>query len=103
MSPTRAAAADTAGADLQVGDACAMPYPDGSFDTVLSLLMLHFVPRATDAVAEMRRVARPGAVVAATVWDARGGMVAQRMFLDTAAMLDPEADRLRARGSACGR
>ena len=87
---------DTAGADLRVGDACAMPYADGGFDAVLSLLMLHFVPRAADAVAEMRRVARSGAVVAATVWDGRGGMVAQRMFLDTAAMLDPEADRQRA-------
>ncbi len=49
---------------FDVGDACALPYPDRSYDRVLSLLMLHFVPRADQAVAEMRRVARPGAVVA---------------------------------------
>ncbi|MEO3470342.1 class I SAM-dependent methyltransferase [Roseomonas sp. CAU 1739] len=81
---------------FQVGDACSIPFPAGSFDGVLSLLMLHFVPRAPDAVAEMRRVARPGAVVAAAVWDARGGFVAQRVFLDTAAAIDPRADTLRA-------
>ena len=85
---------DTAGAEFRVGDACALPFADGSFDRVLSLLMLHFVPRAADAVAEMRRVTRPGGVAAATVWDARGGLVAPRLFFDTAAMLDPAADRL---------
>ncbi|WP_198372670.1 class I SAM-dependent methyltransferase [Roseomonas rosulenta] len=82
--------------DFRVGDACAIPFPAASFDRVLSLLMLHFVPRAPEAVAEMRRVARPGAVVAATVWDARGGFIAQRILLDTAAVLDPKADKLRA-------
>ncbi|MFL5331928.1 MAG: class I SAM-dependent methyltransferase [Geminicoccaceae bacterium] len=87
---------DIAGAGFEVGDACDLRFADRSFDRVLSLLMLHFVPRAPDAVAEMRRVTRPGGVAAATVWDARGGMVANRMFFDTAAMLDPAADQLRA-------
>lgn len=75
-----------------------MPFPDASFDRVLSLLMLHFVPQAPTAVAEMRRVARPGALAATAVWDARGGVVAHRLFLDTAAALDPRADAQRARG-----
>jgi ubiquinone/menaquinone biosynthesis C-methylase UbiE len=83
--------------ELHVGDACTMPFPDASFDHVLSMLVLPFVPNTAGAVEEMRRVARPGAVVAATSWDARGGYVAQRLFLDTAAMLDPRADALRAR------
>lgn len=82
---------------FEVGDACALAYPDHSFDRVLSLLMLHFVPRADQAVAEMRRVARPGAVVGAAVWDARGGFVSNRMFFDTAAALDPNANERRAR------
>jgi ubiquinone/menaquinone biosynthesis C-methylase UbiE len=80
-----------------VGDACALNFPEASFDRVLSLLLLHFVPRATDAIAEMRRVAKPGGVVGAAVWDARGGFVANRMFFDTAAALDPEASRRRAK------
>ncbi len=81
---------------FQVGDACAMDFPDHSFDRVLSLLVLHFVPRADHAIAEMRRVARPGAVVGAAVWDARGGLVANRMFFDTAAALDAKASERRA-------
>lgn len=82
---------------FQVGDACAIDFPDHSFDRVLSLLVLHFVPRADQAIAEMRRVARPGAVVGAAVWDARGGFVANRIFFDTAAALDPKASERRAR------
>ncbi len=82
---------------FQVGDACSMPFPDRSFDRVLSQLMLHFVPDAPRAVGEMRRVASPGAVVAATVWDVRGGFVANRLFWDTAAVLDPRVNEMRAR------
>lgn len=83
--------------EYSVGDACALAHPNGGFDRVLSLLVLHFVPRAADAIAEMRRVARPGAVVGAAVWDARGGFVANRLFFDTAAALDPNAGERRAR------
>jgi ubiquinone/menaquinone biosynthesis C-methylase UbiE len=82
---------------FEVGDACELNLPDGNFDRVLSLLVLHFVPKAERAIAEMKRVARPGAVVAAAVWDARGGFVANRMFFDTAAALDPKAGERRGR------
>lgn len=82
---------------FEVGDACALSLPDRSFDRVLSLLMLHFVPKAELAIAEMKRVARTGATVAAAVWDSRGGLVANRMFFDTAAALDPRANARRAR------
>jgi len=83
--------------DFRVGDACSIGFPDGTFDRVLSLLVLHFVPRPHDAIAEMRRVAKRGAVVAAAVWDVRGGFVANRMFFDTAAVLDPKAGERRAK------
>jgi SAM-dependent methyltransferase len=82
---------------LQVGDICALPFADGSFDRVLSLLVLHFVPDTGRATQELRRVARPGATVAAAVWDVRGGFVANRMFYDTAAVFDEEGRRRRAR------
>jgi ubiquinone/menaquinone biosynthesis C-methylase UbiE len=78
------------------GDACAIPFPDATFDRVLSQLVLQFIPDAARAAREMARVARPGGTVAAAVWASGGGMVAQRMFLDTAALLDPAADTLRA-------
>ncbi len=80
-----------------VCDACALDFPENHFDRVLSLLVLHFVPRPADAIAEMRRVAKPGAVVAAAVWDVRGGFVANRLFFDTAAALDPRAGQRRAK------
>jgi ubiquinone/menaquinone biosynthesis C-methylase UbiE len=80
-----------------VGDACALGAPDAVYDRVLAMLVLHFVPRTQDAIAEMVRVAKPGATVAATVWDARGGFVANRLFFDTAAALDPAAGERRAR------
>jgi SAM-dependent methyltransferase len=82
---------------FKVGDVCALDYPDRYFERVLSLLTLHFVPCTGDAVAEMRRVAQPGAIVGAAVWDARGGFVANRMFFDTAAALDPKAAQRRAK------
>lgn len=82
---------------FESGDACAMPYSDKSFDRVLSLLVLHYVREPKKAIAEMRRVARPGATVAATVWDGRGGFVGFRIFFDTAAALDPAAEQHRAR------
>lgn len=79
------------------GDACSLSYPDKHFDRVMSLLVLHFVPQAAEAISEMRRVGKPGATVAAAVWDVRGGFVANRMFFDTAAALDPRASARRAK------
>jgi SAM-dependent methyltransferase len=76
---------------IQQADACALPFPDARFDRALSLLVLHFVPEAGKAVSEMRRVVRPGGVVAAAVWDHLGGMPAMRMMWDTAAMFDERA------------
>jgi len=74
---------------FDIGDACALAFPDHSFDRVLSLLVLHFVPRQNQPSRKCGGVARPGAVVGAAVWDARGGFVANRLFFDTAAVLDP--------------
>ena len=94
-----AAAAQRAGGRpivVEEGDATALRFADASFDRVLSQLVLQFIPDARRAVAEMVRVVRPGGTVAAAVWASGGGMVLQRMFLDTAAQLDPAAVALRA-------
>ena len=82
---------------IQQGDATALPFSDGYFDRALALLVLHFVPEADRAVDEMRRVVRPGGVVAAAVWDHLGGMPVMRMMLDTLAVLDENARALRSR------
>jgi ubiquinone/menaquinone biosynthesis C-methylase UbiE len=82
---------------IRQADACALPFDDASFDRALSLLVLHFVPEAGKAVAEMARVVRPGGVVAAAVWDHYGGMGGMRMMLDLATMIDPGAQAVRHR------
>jgi SAM-dependent methyltransferase len=79
------------------GDAVALDLPDASFDRSFSLLALNFVSDPIRALAAMRRVTRPGGVIAAAVWDFPGGLIYQRIFWDTAAALDPAADRARAR------
>jgi SAM-dependent methyltransferase len=74
---------------LQQADARALPFADAAFDRAFSMLVLQFIPDAPRAVAEMRRVVRPGGTVAAAVWDGYGGMLRTRLIWDTAAMLDP--------------
>ena len=86
-----------AGIGFAVGDACRLPFADSNFGAALAQLSLNFVPDAAQAVREMRRVVRPGGVVAAAVWDFRGGLVFQRLFWDTAAGLDPGAGPARDR------
>lgn len=50
------------------GDAEQLPYPDAAFDVVLSQFGHMFAPRADVAVAEMRRVLKPGGRVAFATW-----------------------------------
>ncbi len=77
-----------------VGHAAAIPAGDGGFDRVVAALVLTFVPDPAAALAEMRRVARPGGVVAAYVWDYAEGMQLLRRFWDAAVALDPAAAAL---------
>lgn len=89
--------ARAAGVDFAVGDARRLPYGNGCCAAALAQLSVNFVPDAALAIREMRRVVRSGGVVAAAVWDFRGGLVFQRLFWDTAAGLDPEAGAARDR------
>ena len=57
------------GVDVHVAPAESLPFDDGSFDCVLAQLVVHFMSDAVAGVREMARVARPGGVVAACVWD----------------------------------
>ncbi len=82
---------------FETADACSLRFAEGCFAAALAQLVLNFVPDAEAAAAEMRRVTRPGGVVAAAVWDFRGGLVYQRLFWDTAAGLDPTAGAARDR------
>ncbi len=50
------------------GDAESLPYPDASFDVVVSQFGHMFAPRPDVAIAEMRRVLKPGGRVAFATW-----------------------------------
>lgn len=73
------------------GDARSLPLPARRFDVVASGLAVNFVPGPHVAVAEFARVAVPGGVVAAYVWDYAEGMGMIRHFWDAAGALDPAA------------
>ena len=77
---------------FQLADARDLPFDDDAFDRAFSLLVLHFLPDAERAVAEMRRVVRPGGTVAAAVWDNYGGQPHTRMLWDIAGTLDPSVE-----------
>ena len=48
------------GVEAQVADATDLPFPDASYDLVVALWMLYHVPDLDRALAEVRRVLRPG-------------------------------------------
>lgn len=66
LEVARAAGGD-APVEWRVGNASALPFPDGAFDAVLSQQMLQFVSAPRAVLEEMRRVLRPGGRVAVNV------------------------------------
>lgn len=55
--------------EIQQGMASALPFPDASFDAILSIFGLQFEPEPAAVVQEIGRVAKPGAVLGLAVWD----------------------------------
>ncbi|MGE0752909.1 MAG: class I SAM-dependent methyltransferase [Variibacter sp.] len=55
-------------ATFHVGDALSLPFDDEQFDVVASALVFHFLPDRAKAFAEMKRVLRPGGVMAGYTW-----------------------------------
>lgn len=78
------------GVDVHQGRAEDLPFGDAEFDVVLAQLVVNHMSDPEAGVGEMRRVARPGATVAACVWDYSEGMRMLRAFWDAAVALDPE-------------
>jgi len=77
---------------FQVGDALALTASASaaSRDVIVAGLVLNFIPDRAKALAEMQRIARPGATIGFYVWDYPGGGVEfMRAFWQAAAALDP--------------
>lgn len=81
-------------ASFDVGDAQHIPEDAAAHDRTVSGLVLNFVPDPLAALAEMRRVTRPGGSIAAYLWDYADGMQMIRIFWDAVTELDPDASSL---------
>jgi SAM-dependent methyltransferase len=77
------------GVAVQQGTAEELPWPDGSYDAVLAQLVVHFMRDPARGLREMHRVAKPGALVAACVWDHPGGRGPLTPFWSAVEELDP--------------
>ena len=70
------AAAEGLEVTFEEGDAESLPYEDGQFDAVTSLIGAMFAPRPDRVAAELTRVCRPGGMIAMANWTP-GGFVGQ--------------------------
>lgn len=92
------------GVDVRHGDGAALPFPDGSFDTVVCFTMLHHVPTPAEQdrlFAEATRVLRPGGTFAGI--DTRLSLRFRLIHIgDTMTVVDPAGlpGRLSAAGLA---
>ena len=59
--------------DFQVGNAQALPFGAGEFDAATMALVITFIPDPAKALAEMKRVVKPGGTIATYVWDFTNG------------------------------
>jgi SAM-dependent methyltransferase len=87
---------------FELGDAQSLPCPDASFDCCLALLVVSFIPDAPKAAREMRRVTRPGGVVATAMWDNTGGNDLNQSLWEAAIPLDPKAPQDKDRPGSYG-
>ena len=68
----RRAEAERLDVTFEVADVEALPYPDASFDVVLSTLGVMFAPAHEQSAAELMRVCRPGGRIGLASWTPEG-------------------------------
>ncbi len=89
--------------EFVLGDAEAVPLPGARFDAVVSNFGLHHVPRPALALAEARRVLRPGGRVAFTFWAGHAENIAWKLVFDALRRCgDPAASAAPAPGGGFG-
>ena len=59
--------------NFQVGDAQSLPFADAKFDVAAMALVITFIADPAKAIAEMKRVVKPGGTLGTYVWDFRSG------------------------------
>lgn len=81
-------------ASFEVGSAESLNVGPNIYDSVVSGLVLNFIPKGDQAVSAMRRGTKLGGVVAAYVWDYADQMQFLRHFWDAVVFLDSKASML---------
>jgi len=66
------AAAERLDIDFREADAESLPFPDASFDVILSTFGVMFAPDQARAASELLRVCRPGGKIGLTTWPPQG-------------------------------
>ena len=66
-----------------------LPFEDDAFDTAIAQLVVHFMKDPVRGLSEMRRVAAPGGLVAANVWDHGGGQGPLSLYWEVVREVDP--------------
>jgi ubiquinone/menaquinone biosynthesis C-methylase UbiE len=85
----RRAAAEGADVTFQVADAEALPFPNASFDVVLSTFGAMFAPDHEQSAREMMRICRPGGRIGLACWTPEGFL--GDLFRAVAAYVPPVA------------
>lgn len=81
------AAAERVNCQFDEGDAEALSYPDGSFDTIITMFGAMFAPRPEKVAEELKRVCRSGGRIAMANWTPAGFI--GKMFKLTASHVPP--------------
>lgn len=80
-------AAESLPAEFRVADAESLPFPDASFDVVVSLIGAMFAPRPQLVAVELTRVCVPGGTIALANWTPEGFV--GKMFRTIAKFIAP--------------
>ena len=75
--------------EFDIGDAESMPYHEATFDIVMSMFGAMFAPRPDVVASELKRVCKPGGVIAMANWTPTGFI--GQMFKTTAKYVPPPA------------
>ncbi|MCH9688806.1 MAG: methyltransferase domain-containing protein [Deltaproteobacteria bacterium] len=82
------------GVTFDIADALDLPHDDDSFDAVVCQFGIMFFPDLAQGLEQMRRVLRPGGVVACNVWDGfSSNPIAALAFETIGAFFDDEPPR----------
>jgi ubiquinone/menaquinone biosynthesis C-methylase UbiE len=86
----RAEAAGLTNIEFQRGDLEVLPFPDQSFDAVISVFGIFFVPNLAGTVCGLWRLVRPRGVLAITIWGANQFEPADAKFWEAVRREDPD-------------